>query len=73
MPNGTRENAMPPSASTCRTGTPAIKTMPTQTAPKTMADPMSGSANTSAAGTAAIAREMRKTVTSFMRAWRSAR
>ncbi len=56
-----------------RGGAPAIATMPSQIAPKTIAVPMSGSIRTSTAGTPAITSEVTNIRGSFILACLSAR
>ncbi len=56
-----------------RMSQPAMTTMPSQIRRKIRAEPRSGSANTSSAGTAAMTSEVRKTRMSLMCSWLSER
>ena len=62
---------MPSEPPMCRMSQPAISAMPSQISRKIIAEPRSGSTNTSSAGTAAMASDVAKTRKVFTYSWLS--
>ncbi len=71
--NGSDAITKPIMPSTCFISAPAMITMPSHTTRKIVAEPRSGSANTSIAGTAAITSDVRNTGNVLTRSWLSER